>query len=332
MMRALVVHEFGPLHSHGVEEVPDPGIGERDVLIDIKAIGLNFPDTLMLQGKYQTRPDRPFIPGRDASGVVVATGAKVTRVSKGDRVIAQVAIGAFAEKLSAPEGRCFQMPDSMDFITGAGMVTIYNTAYVAVVIRGQVKPGETVLVTGASGGVGFATVQIARAKGARVLAGVTSQEKGQVALASGAEALIDLSAPDLRESLRQQVFAVTDHRGVDAVFDPVGGDVFDAALRAVAYAGRIIIIGFASGRIPEVKGHYILLKNISVVGAPLDVHFKVEPNVMDAAVADLFAMYEKGEIRPEIMATYPLDDIHKAMDLIVGRKVKGKIVLTTGRA
>jgi len=332
MMRALVVHEFGPLHSHQVEELADPKIGERDVLIDVKAVGLNFPDTLMLQGKYQTRPDRPFIPGRDASGVVLAIGPTVTRVRKGDRVIAQVTTGAFAEKLAAPEPRCFRMPDSMDFVTGAGMVTIYNTAYVAVVIRAQMKPGETVLVTGASGGVGLAAVQIARAKGARVLAGVTSKEKGQVALASGAEALIDLSAPDLRESLRDQVFALTDNRGVDAVFDPVGGDVFDAALRVVGYAGRMVIIGFASGRIPEVKGHYILLKNIAIVGAPLDIHFKMQPEVMDAAVADLFRMYEKGEIKPEIMATYPLDDIHKAMDLIVGRKVKGKIVLTTGRA
>jgi NADPH2:quinone reductase len=219
----------------------------------------------------------------------------------------------------------------MDFVSGAGMVTIYNTAYVAVVIRGHVKPGETVLVTGASGGVGLAAVQIARARGARVLAGVTSKEKGEVALASGADALVDLSAPDLRENLREQVLALTGGRGADAVLDPVGGDVFDAALRAVAYAGRMVIIGFASGRIPEVKGHYILLKNISVVGAPLDIHFKMQPDVMDAAVADLFRMYEKGDVKPEIMATYALDDIHKAMDLIVGRKVKGKIVLTTGR-
>lgn len=330
-MRALIVHEFGPLHSHRIEEWSDPTIGERDVLIDVKAIGLNFPDTLMLQGKYQTRPERPFVPGRDASGIALAVGPKVTRVKTGDRVIAQVTTGAFAEKLAAPEARCFRMPDSMDFVSGAGMVTIYNTAYVAVVIRGHVKPGETVLVTGASGGVGLAAVQIARARGARVLAGVTSKEKGEVALASGADALVDLSAPDLRENLREQVLALTDGRGADAVLDPVGGDVFDAALRAVAYAGRMVIIGFASGRIPEVKGHYILLKNISVVGAPLDIHFKMQPDVMDAAVADLFRMYEKGDVKPEIMATYALDDIHKAMDLIVGRKVKGKIVLTTGR-
>jgi NADPH:quinone reductase len=331
-VRALVVREFGPISSHHIEEVPDPVAGEHDVLIEVKAIGLNFPDTLMLEGKYQTRPDRPFVPGRDASGVAVAVGRNVSRVKAGDRVIAQVTTGAFAEKLAAPQARCFRIPDSLDFVSAAGMVTIYNTAYVAVVIRGRVKRGETVLVTGASGGVGLATVQVAKAKGARVLAGVTSNEKGQVALASGADALIDLSAADLRESLRQQVLALTDNRGVDAVFDPVGGDVFDAALRAVAYAGRMVIIGFASGRIPEVKGHYVLLKNIAVVGAPLDIHFKMEPQVMDAAVADIFRMYENGQIKPEIMAVYPLGEIHKAMDLIVARQVKGKIVLTTNAA
>ncbi len=331
-MRALIVREFGPLDSHRIEEIPAPTLKDDEVLIDVRAIGLNFPDTLMVQGKYQTRPDRPFVPGRDAAGVVAAVGAKVRRVRNGDRVISQVATGAFAEQLAAPESRCFVMPARMDFNTGAAMVTSYNTAYVALVVRGKIEPGETVLVTGASGGVGLAAVQIAKAKGARVLAGVTSKEKGAVALASGAESLIDLSVPDLRENLRQQVFALTDGRGVNAVLDPVGGDVFDAALRALGYAGRMVIIGFASGRIPEAKGHYLLLKNISVVGAPLDIHFKMEPGVMEAAVADLFRMFENGAIKPEVMATYPLDQIGQAMAQIVGRKVRGKIVLTTGRA
>jgi NADPH2:quinone reductase len=329
-MRALLVREFGPLHSHKIEEVAEPAVGPHDVLIDVRAIGLNFPDTLMLQGKYQTRPDRPFVPGRDAAGIVLTTGKQVTRVKTGDRVIAQVTFGAFADKLSAPEARCFVMPAKMDFVAGAGMVTIYNTAYVAVVIRGEIKSGQTVLVTGASGGVGLAAIQIAKAKGARVLAGVTSSDKGDVARASGADEIIDLTKPDLRESLREQVFAVTEGRGVDAVFDPVGGDVFDASMRALAYAGRIVVIGFASGRIPDVKANYLLMKNLAVFGAPLDIHFKMEPAVMDAAVADIFRMYEQGKIKPEIMATFPLTKIHDAMDLIVGRKVKGKIVLTKG--
>ncbi len=328
-MKALVVHEFGPLEQHRIEEVPPPPIKDDEVLIASKAIGLNFPDTLMLQGKYQTRPDRPFVPGRDVAGIVTKVGAGVRRVKPGDRVVAQVATGAFAEQVAAPQARCFVMPDSLDFESGAAMVTPYNTAYVAVVVRGQIKRGETILVTGASGGVGLACVQVAHAKGARVLAGVTSKEKGRVALAGGAEQLIDLSAANLRDKLREQVFALTDGQGVAAVFDPVGGDVFDAALRAVGYAGRIVIIGFASGRIPEVKGHYVLLKNISVVGAPLDIHFKMEPSVMDAAVSDLFRMFEKGEIKPEVMQAFPLQRIHEAMDLLVKRKVKGKLVLTT---
>jgi NADPH2:quinone reductase len=331
-LKALIVHEFGPLESHRVEDWPSPSVGQNGVLIDVHAIGLNFPDTLMLQGKYQTRPERPFVPGRDVSGVVRTVGAKVTRVKPGQRIIAQVATGAFAEEVVADESRCFVMPASMDFNSAAGMVTIYNTAYVAVVVRGQVKAGDTVLVNGASGGVGLAAVQVAKAKRARVLAGVTSAEKGKIALASGAEALIDLAAPNLKDSLRDQVFALTGGKGVNIVFDPVGGDVFDASLRAIGYAGKMVIIGFASGRIPEVKGHYILLKNIAIVGAPLDIHFKMEPQTMNDAVDDLFRMYEAGQIRPQIMATFPLEKIHDAMDILVKRKVAGKLVLTTGRS
>ena len=330
-MRAVVVHEFGPIESHKLEEVDPPGVGDDEVLIDVHAIGLNFPDTLMVQGLYQTRPDRPFVPGRDAAGVVSATGTNVTRCTVGDRVIAQVTYGAYGEQLVAPEARCFVMPDAMDFATGAAMVTVYNTAYVAAVVRGRVVAGETVLVAGASGGVGLACVEVAKAKGATVIAGVTSTEKGALAKAHGADHAIDLSAADLRESLRQQVFDVTDGRGVDMVLDPVGGDVFDAGLRALAYAGRMVIIGFASGRIPETKGHYILLKNIAIVGAPLDIHFRMEPQTMDAAVADLLGMFERGEIKPELQATYPLEDFQTALGRFAAHEIKGKIVLTTGR-
>lgn len=329
MMRALVVHEFGPVDSHRVEEIPTPKIGDHDVLLDVHAIGLNFPDTLMLQGKYQTRPDRPFVPGRDAAGVVSATGSKVTRVKVGDRVMAQVQSGAFAEQLSAPESRCFVLPTNLDFITAAGMITSYNAAYVAVVVRGEIRPGETVLITGASGGVGLAAVQIAKARGARVLAGVTSQEKGKIVLASGADHLIDLSAPDLNENLRQQVFALTDNRGVEVVIELIGGAVFDASMRAVAYAGRMIIAGFVTGEIPQIKAHHVLLKNIAVIGAPIDIRFKMEPKTVDAAFADLFCMYEKGQIKPEVTATFPLAEINAATDVLVKRKVTGKVVLTT---
>jgi NADPH2:quinone reductase len=328
-MRALVVHEFGPVHSHHVENVPSPTITEKDVLIEVHAIGLNFPDTLMLQGKYQTRPDRPFIPGRDAAGVVRAIGPEVTRVKIGDRVMAQVPTGAFAEQTPAHESRCFVIPQSLDFVTAAGMLTNYHAAYVAAVIRGQLSPGETVLITGASGGVGLAAVQIAKAKGARVLAGVSSAEKGKIVKANGADHLIDLSVSDLHENLRQQVFALTSNRGVEAVIELIGGAIFHAALRAVAYGGRMIIAGFVTGDIPQIKAHHVLLKNISVIGAPIDIRFKMEPKTVDATYSELIRMFENGQIKPQVMATFPLDQIHRAIDVIVERKVTGKVVLTT---
>ena len=330
-MRAVVVREFGPIESHRLERIEEPVAGDGEALIDVHAIGLNFPDSLMVQGLYQTRPDRPFVPGRDAAGTVAATGAGVTRCKPGDRVVAQVTYGAYAERLAAPQERCFALPDSMAFPTAAAMMTAYNTAYVAAVVRGRVAAGETVLVAGASGGVGLACVEVAKAKGAIVIAGVTSPEKGALATAHGADHTLDLAAGDLREALRRQAFELTDGRGVDLILDPVGGDVFDAGLRALAYAGRMVIIGFASGRIPEAKGHYVLLKNISVVGAPLDIHFRMEPATMDAAVADLMAMFARGEIRPEIQAIWPLERFQEALGRFAARDMRGKIVLATGR-
>ena len=330
-MRAVVVHEFGPIDSHRIEDIPDPEIGDGEVLIDVHAIGVNFPDTLMVQGRYQTRPERPFVPGRDAAGIVAAVGRGVTRCKPGDRVMAQVTYGAYAERLAAPQARCFVLPDGLDMITAAGMVTTYNTAYVAVVVRGAVKAGETVLITGASGGVGLAMTEIAKARGARVLAGATSREKGGLAMRHGADHWIDLSVANLHDGLRDQVAAVTGDRLCDAVFEVVGGQVFDAAMRCVGYRGRMVIVGFATLDISMPKGHHILLKNISVIGAPLDIHFRMEPATMDAAVADLFAMYARGEIRPEIMPPYRLEDVQEALALFGTGNIAGRVVLTTGR-
>jgi len=331
-MRGLLVREFGPLDSHRIEELPAPKLGDDDVLIDVYAIGLNFPDTLMLQGKYQTRPDRPFVPGRDAAGVVREVGKNVTRCKPGDRVSAQVTWGAFAEQMAAPQSRVFPLPKEIDFATAAGMVTVYNTAYVAVFARGNVQPGETVFVTGASGGVGLAMVELAKVRGATVLAGATSKNKGDLCKAHGADHWIDLSGPEFHEGVRAQVEKITGPKLCNAVFDVVGGQVFDAAMRCVGYKGRMVIVGFATMNISMPKGHHILLKNISVIGAPLDIHFKMEPELMNRAVADLFALCVKGQIRPEIMMTYPLDQIHTALDQIVSRRVMGKIVLTTRNA
>jgi len=330
-MRAVVVHEFGPIDSHSLENVPDPTPGPEEVLVDVHAIGVNFPDTLMVQGLYQTKPDRPFTPGRDSAGIVAAVGDKVSRIKPGDRIVSLVTFGAYAEKVIAPQSRCFHLPEGIDFVTGAGMFTVYNTAYVALMARGQFKPGETVLVVGASGGVGLACVEVAKAKGAIVIAGDISEQKCAMARAHGADFTIDLARDDLRESLRRQVFAVTDGRGVDVVLDPVGGDVFDAAIRALAFAGRIVAIGFASGCIPEAKAGYFNVKNLTMAGMALDLHFRFAPELIRDAVADVFDMCIEGRIRPEITATYGLEEFHTALGRLAARESIGKMVLTTGR-
>lgn len=330
-MRAVVVHEFGPIGSHKLEDFPDPVATDDEVLIDVHAIGLNFPDTLMLQGLYQTRPERPFVPGRDAAGVVASVGAGVTRFAPGDRVMAQVVHGAYGETLAAPEYRVFPMPASLDFVTAAGMITAYNTAYVAVVLRGTVGAGRTVLITGASGGVGLAMVEVAKAVGATVLAGATSREKGDLAIAHGADHWIDLGIEDLRAGVRDQVSAITGEALCDVVIDVVGGAVFDASMRCVGYGGAMVIVGFATLDISMPKGHHILLKNISVIGAPLDIHLRNQPEDIQGGMARMMEWHEAGSLRPEITATYPFDDIHLALARFAERSVTGRLVVTTGR-
>jgi NADPH:quinone reductase len=329
-MRGVVIQEFGPLDTHQIGEIAAPEAGPNDVLLDVYVIGVNFPDTLMFQGLYQTKPDRPFVPGRDAAGVVTAVGENVTRFKKGDRVTAQVRWGAYAEQLAAPQERCFHIPDGMDFAAAAAMGTVYPTAHVSLMVRGQYKTGETVLVNGAAGGIGLASVQIAKAKGAIVIAGDIDDEKRQLALDNGADYAIDLTVDDLRENLRHQVFAVTDKRGVDICIDPIGGDVFDGSLRALAFAGRIITVGYVAGRIPEVRANYFNVKNLSLSGISLDLYFRYEPETVQAAIADLFDMYVKGQVKPELTASYPMEEFQTVLKMFGERKTKGKIVLTTG--
>lgn len=329
-MRGVVIREFGPVDSHQVEEVPEPVPGAEDVVIDVHAIGVNFPDSLMVQGLYQTKPERPFTPGRDAAGVISAVGDKVTGLKLGDRVTALVPFGAYAEKCRAPETRCFPLPDAVDFTTAAAMTTVYLTAWVALMIRGAYRPGEKVLVIGAGGGVGLAAVQIAKAHGAFVVAGDISAEKRQLALDNGADAAIDLAVDDLREGLRSQVFAATDDTGVDVILDPVGGDVFDPAIRSLAFAGRIVCIGFVGG-IPVARPNYFNVKNLTMAGLALDLHFRHRPDQIREAAADIFALYGSGDIKPQITGTYKLEEFHKPLTLFVEKKSMGKSVLTTGR-
>lgn len=332
-MRAILIDEFGPIASHQVKELDDPAPGEGQVLIENHAIGLNYPDALMLQGKYQKRPDRPFVPGRDCAGVVRAVGPGVTRCAPGDRVVAQVFTGAFGELVVAPQERCFCLPDAVSFEDAAGMITTFNTAWAAVDTRGRVEAGHTVLVTGASGGVGSAAVQLCRARGSTVLAAVSTEEKGRLALENGADVLIDTNASDLaalKTHLKEQVKAKTgaaEGRGCDVVIETVGGDMFEASLRVLRYAGILVIVGFASGQIPAAKANYLLYNNLSVSGSPLDISFDHEYAKVERGVNTWLGLLAEGKLKSNISGRYQLGDFAEAFDQITGRKVVGKIVL-----
>ena len=328
-MRGLIIHEFGPISSHYIEDFDDPLASNGEVVVDVHAIGLNFPDTLMVQGKYQMWPERPFVPGRDAAGIISAVGEGVTNFKIGDRVCCQVLWGAFGDKVCAPVSRVFKLPVEIDFVSAAGMITTYNTAHVAVYERGNVQPGETVFITGASGGVGLAMVEMAKARGAIVLAGVTSKEKGDIAIAHGADHWIDLTVKNLHEGVKDQVLAAIGENLCHAVFDVVGGKIFDAAMRCLAYRGRMVIVGFATMDISMPKGHHILLKNITVIGAPLDINFKKSIDVIHRGVDIIFELWKTGKIKPEVGQILPLEDITKAIQSIEERTAPGKIVIIT---
>jgi NADPH2:quinone reductase len=335
-MRAIVIHEFGPIENLKVEDWPEPKIGPDEVLIETRAIGVNYPDALMLRGLYQKRAPTPFVPGRDLAGVVREVGSEVTRCRPGDRVVAQVFTGAFGELTAAPQKRCFPLPDDMPFEAAAAMITPFNTAWIAVDVRGQVKEGETVMITGAAGGVGLAAIQFCKARGARVLAAVSTAEKGKLAMENGADALVDTNASDLRalkDHLKAQVEEITgakEGRGCDVVIEAVGGDLFEAALRVLNFGGRLVIVGFAGGTIPAPKANYLLYNNISVVGAPLDIRFEEAYDQIEAAVAQTAKLYIEGKAKPNITATMPLESFHEAFDQMIGRQMMGKIVLTVG--
>lgn len=327
-MKAVLIREFGPAAQHHVEEAPDPRPGPGQVVVAIRAAGVNYPDLLVVTGKYQILPDRPFSPGKDAAGVVAAVGEGVSTLQVGQRVVAQLEYGGYASRVLAPADCVHAIPDGMSFVDAAAMGLSYQTAHYALIERGQFKAGETVLVTGAAGGVGLAAVQLAKALGARVLAAVNTPEQAELARAHGADAIIDLAQPDLRDSVRAQVLKATDGHGADVVLDALGGDIFDACLRAMAWCGRIVVIGFAAGRIPEIKANYLLVKNITATGLQWsDYRTRVPAQVVEVH-KELMRLYVGGAIKPHVMQTFPLEDFAKAADIVGAGKASGKIVLT----
>lgn len=330
-MRAVWVREHGAPETARVEEVPTPAIGDEQVLIDVKAIGVNFPDLLVMGGTYQILPPRPFSPGKDAAGIVRAVGSKATHCKPGDRVAVHLEYGAYAEQVAAKDAVCHVLPEAMSFEEAAAMGLVYQTAHFGLIERGLYQRGETVLVNGATGGIGLAAVQIAKGLGATVFAGVNNGEHGRIARANGADHVIDLARPDLRESLRAQVHALSRGRGVDIVLDPLGGAVFEASLRALAWRGRMVVIGFAAGGIPELKVNYLLVKNITVSGLQWSDYRERAPDWVRRVQMDLFELYVKGAIRPRVMRSFPLERFAEALALVKSGSVQGKVVLTTAR-
>lgn len=326
-MRAIVVEAYGPYDTHRLhEDWPPPVPGPEDVLIATRAMSVNFPDVLMVEGGYQHKPAPPVVPGFDAAGVVEAVGKNVTRVAPGDRVLTYTEDGAFAEKVAAPATSVWKMPEAMPFEHGAAFGLVYLTAHISLIENARAEPGEWVLVTGATGGVGLAMLQYGAALGINMIAGVTSDEKAALARANGAVATVDLSATDLRESLREQVFGIVPE-GVHLVMDMVGGDVFNASLRAIRVMGRAAIVGFAGGEIQKINPIYLLNKQISVIGSPLGRGRPDYGQMRDRAMAALLAQYDLGRLVPHISETHPLTDWKTAFSRFKTRAVTGKIIM-----
>ncbi len=322
-MYAMLVRELGQPEVLEQHELPEPSPNVGEVVIDVRAIGCNFADILMVQGKYQVRPPLPFAPGSEVAGVVRSVGAGVDHVQPGDRVAAILEWGAYASVVVAPAQFVVRLPSLMSFETGAAFGVAYLTAYLGLVHRGGLRRGETLLVHAAASGVGLAAVEVGRALGARVLGTAGSEQKCAVAREHGAETCFDSS----REDWVEAVLKATNGRGADVIYDPVGGDLFDRSLKCLAWCGRLLVIGFASGRIPTIEANRILLKNIAIVGLHLGAYRKHDPHTLRQSLQDLFGLYESGLLHPQIGATFPLVEAARALALLQSRGTTGKVVL-----
>jgi NADPH2:quinone reductase len=322
-MRAIVVDRLMEPRDLRVAEIPAPAVKPGTLEVEVRAAGCNFFDILMVQGKYQVKPAFPFVPGAEVAGVVRSVGEGVESFAKGDRVLASAGLGGFAEIAVVPAASAFPMPEEMSFAEGAALPIIYPTAYAGLVFRAQLRAGETLLVHAAAGGVGLAAVQIGKALGARVIATAGGADKLEVARRAGADLAIDYSTGSWVEAVKQ----ATGGRGADVIYDPVGGEIFEGSLKCIAWNGRLLVIGFAGGTIPEVKTNRILLKNISVVGVHWGAYATHEPERVAEVFAGLAKLYESGQVRPLIFATYALDDVPKALEALGSRGSYGKVII-----
>jgi NADPH:quinone reductase len=323
-MKAVRCKSLGPPAGLSIEDVGRPTPGPGEVLLQVRAAALNFPDVLMIQGLYQVKPPLPFTPGFELSGTVAEAGAGVTAFSPGDRVLAQCDLGAFAELAIAPLHSVRQVPSGLDDDQAAAFPLVYQTSYFGLIYRGQLARGETVLVHSAAGGVGLAAVQIARAFGAgQIIGTVGSDEKREAVLAAGADLALNYQTDNIVEAVKE----ATDGRGADVIYDPVGGDVSEQSTRCIAFEGRLVIIGFTSGKFPTFKGNHILVKNYSVVGLHWGFYRAMNPAKIEQGWHDLMSLYQTGKLKPVVAARYPMDRMADAMDHLTSRRAIGKIVL-----
>jgi NADPH2:quinone reductase len=307
-----------------VSEIAEPEVRPGTLEVEVRAAGCNFFDILMIQGNYQVKPAFPFVPGAEVAGVVCAVGEGVEGFAVGDRVLGTAGLGGFAERAILPTFGTYRMPEAMSFEEGAALPIIYPTSYAGLVHRGNLQPGEDLLVHAAAGGVGLAAVQIGKALGARVIATAGGPEKLDVARQNGADDTIDY----VEEDFVERVMALTDGKGADVIYDSVGGEVFERSLKCIAWNGRLVVIGFASGNIPSVKANRILLKNIAITGLHWGAHAAKDPQKIPEVFEALFRLYQEGRIRPVIYKTHSLEDVSAALEALGERRTYGKVVIT----
>jgi NADPH2:quinone reductase len=327
-MRAVQATAWGGLDRLQLAELPAPEPGPGQVLIEVAAAGLNFADSLLVAGKYQERPQPPFVPGFEVAGRVRRVGRGVGRVAPGCRVLAILDGGGYAEFALAREPDVFEIPAAMGFEEAAGFAIAYGTAHGAFAWRADLKPGETLLVLGAAGGVGLTAVEVGKAMGATVIAAAGGPEKLAIARAHGADHLIDYKS----ETLRQRIKEICDGRGADVVFDPVGGELFDQAMRTANWGGRLLVVGFAGGEVPQIPANVLLVKNLAALGFYWGSYRAKRPDLLESSFAELFRWYGEGRLRPRVSNRFDLAEAATALALLTGRRATGKVVLTMGRA
>ena len=321
-MRAVVCDTWGGEELLKIRNLPSPAPKNDEIVIQVKAAGVNFPDTLIIRNTYQVKPELPFIPGNEVAGIVISVGTKISKFVVGDRVLALIGIGAFCEEALVKESSCTKIPESMEFATAAGFMLAYGTSWHALRDRAALQSDETMLVLGASGGVGLAAVEIGKAIGAKVVAAASTDEKCAVARARGADEVINYTDEDLRSGIKRTCPA-----GLNVIYDPVGGKFSEAAFRSIAWRGRHVVVGFANGTIPSIPLNLPLLKGASIVGVQYGHFFNQQPEENAAGVQEMFRWFEEDKIKPLVSKFYRLDDTPQALADMRARKATGKIVI-----